>query len=135
MLITNLTLIYDQKFGYVSSEHLADYQARVFDYISSNFCKIEEISKKFHVSKVYINNVTKKFYSHGFFETITGLRMYHAVILMKKNTPFKEIAKLCGYADYSGFYKSFKKFFNQTPKEYYNYLQNLRKEGKLRFEK
>ena len=137
MLISHITLIFDEKNDYISSEYSADYQARVFSYISSNFCNnitIEEISKKFHVSKVYINNVTKKFYSHGFFETINSLRMYHAVILMKKNTSFKEIAKLCGYADYSGFYKSFTKFFNQTPKEYYADLQKLRKTNKLRFE-
>ncbi len=127
MLITELNFVFDKTNHPKYSSNSDEYKVRVFDYISRNFTNditLDSVSKKFNVSPFYVEKVTKKFYSHSFYKTILNLRMWHAKTLMSSNDSYNlsEIAKLCGYIDYSGFYKAYIKFFKVSPKkdlEYY----------------
>ncbi len=127
MLMTELNFLYDKTKHTEITSNSDEYKVKVFDYISRNFMNditLESVSKKFNVTHSYVESVTKKFYSNPFYKTIVNLRMWHARTMMSNNTScnLSEIAKLCGYVDYSGFYKAYTKFFKVSPKkdlEYY----------------
>jgi len=127
MLITELNFIFDKTNHTEYSSNSDEYKVKVFDYISRNFMNditLESVANKFNVSPFYVEKVTKKFYSHSFYKTVLNMRMWHARTLMSKNISCKlvDIAKLCGYIDYSGFYKAYVNFFKVSPKkdlEYY----------------
>lgn len=131
-LITELNFIFDKKNGFQYSSNSDEYMVKVFDYISSNFMTnitLESVSNMFTVSKFYIETVTKRFYSHSFHKTITIMRMWHARDLMKKNKTLflADVAQLCGYNDYSGFYKVYSRFFNVSPKKDFEHYKKHNK--------
>ncbi len=127
MLITELNFIFDKTNHPEYSSNSDEYKVKVFDYISRNFMNditLESVANKFNVSPFYVEKVTKRFYSHSFYKTIINMRMWHARKMMSSNDScnLSEIAKLCGYIDYSGFYKAYVNFFKVSPKkdlEYY----------------
>lgn len=131
-LITEINFVFDSKNKTPTSIHSNEYEVTVYDYISSNYMTnitVESVAKKFSVSKFYVNKVTKRFYSNPFHETLTNMRMWHARTLMENNTDIylTEISKLCGYKDYSGFYKAYSSFFNVSPKKDFDYYKRNRK--------
>lgn len=126
MLITKLCIIFDEKVQKASSYNSEEYAVRIFDYIISRCYSgtltVDEIVKKFSVSKWYIDKVTKKFYGFSFRNTVKSLRMWEAQRLMKKKIELREVGRLCGYSDYSGFYRCYKGFFGISPTEDLNYF-------------
>ena len=127
-LITELNFLYDKKKQPEYSSNSDEYKVKVFDYISRNFTNditLESVAKKFNVTPFYVEKVTKKFYSHSFYKTIINMRMWHARALIRNDDSQKlsEIAKLCGYVDYSGFYKAYTKFFKVSPKKDLEYFK------------
>ena len=79
----------------------------------------------FYVSRWYIDKVCKKFYDSNFTGTLKRERMWAArgFMVSKKTNDLHEIAELCGYNDYSAFYKNYKSFFGITPKEDMKYFK------------
>lgn len=121
-LITEINFIFDKKENIPVATYSDEYEVKVFDFIANNFMTditVESVAKKFAVSKFYVEKVAKKFYSKSFHRSITTMRMWHARELMKanKNSFLLDICKLCGYKDYSGFYKAYSSFFHVSPKE------------------
>ncbi|MBQ5591223.1 MAG: helix-turn-helix transcriptional regulator [Clostridia bacterium] len=128
VLITELNFIFDELNRLEYSSNSDEYKVKVYDYISKNFTSnitLDSVAKKFNVTPFYVEKVTKKFYSHSFYKTILNLRMWHARTLMSSNDSYNlsEIAKLCGYIDYSGFYKAYVKFFKVSPKKDLGYYK------------
>ncbi|MBQ4156322.1 MAG: helix-turn-helix transcriptional regulator, partial [Clostridia bacterium] len=71
------------------------------------------------------DKVTKQFYGKPFHQTVKSMRMWHAKALMVYKRNLTEISKLCGYTDYSAFYRAYSSFFGVSPKkEYQFYLKN-----------
>ena len=128
-LITELNIIFDKKENIPVSTHSDEYEVKVFDFIVNNFMTditVESVAKKFSVSKFYVETVAKKFYSKPFHKTITTMRMWHARELIRSNTDafLLDICKLCGYKDYSGFYKAYSSFFHVSPKKDFAFYKN-----------
>ena len=53
----------------------------------------------------------------SFHETIKSMRMWEAKRLMKEEKNLQKVSSLCGYSDYSGFYRCYLKFFGVSPKD------------------
>lgn len=130
MMISQLNLAFDRHNNYVPTKYSDEYEVKVYDYISRNYNKdisIKSISEKYYISKVYINKITNRFYGMNFGETLKSMRMWKAILLMKtSSSDFKAISALCGYKNYSNFYRNFISFFGMTPSEKYKELQRLR---------
>ncbi len=126
-IISQLDIAYDESIA-SSSATTNDISVKIWDYIASNCMSMitaEEICKKFFVSKWYVDKVTKQFYGKPFHQTVKSMRMWHAKALMIYNHNLSEICKLCGYSDYSAFYRAYSSFFGISPKkEYLYYLKN-----------
>lgn len=125
-LITEIGIIFDKKNSILSPDFSEEYMLRVYDYITSNcFNDItaQEVMKKFSVSRWYVDKVTKKFYGFSFGRTIKDIRMWQAQKYMEKNIELKEVATLCGFENYSGFFRAYKSFFGVSPSDDLKYYK------------
>lgn len=129
MLITWLDLCFDNKFKVESTNSSDEYDLKIWDYICANFCSpdisIKKICEKFSVSKWYVNKTTKRFYNASFQKTIDTMRMWYAKWQIQNRyiTDLTKLSYLCGYIDYSGFYRCYKKIFGISPKEDLTYFK------------
>jgi AraC-like DNA-binding protein len=113
-------LVYEQNHNYNvhSGQELA---FRLCNYISDNLdgdLSLEKLAKEFFVSKFYI--------SHNFKDNI-GLSLHQYIIKKRLNaskdallsdTPISKIYNQYGFSDYSSFFRSFKREYGLSPKEY-----------------
>ena len=127
-IISQLDIAYDEINAVSSSATTNDISVKVWDYVTSNCMSMitaEEVCEKFYVSKWYVDKVTKQFYGLPFHHTVKSMRMWHTKALMVYKHNLIEISKLCGYTDYSAFYRAYTSFFGVSPKkEYQYYLKN-----------
>ncbi len=119
-IITQLNFNFDKSHNYSPTKYSREYELKIYDYISRNFNKnitIKHLHDEFFVSKTYINKVTNRFYGMNFNEMLLSKRMWEAIDLMKKKVELNKVATLCGYKNYSSFYRNFIKYFGVTPTE------------------
>ena len=128
-LITILDTTYDKKHGDLSSTFSDEYDVKIWDYILNNCLNqltAEVVEKEFNISKWYLDKVTNKFYGKPFKKTINALRMWRAKTIMTQDIPLSNVATLCGYTNYSTFYRAYTSFFGVTPQvAYLHYKKHL----------
>lgn len=125
-LIQQITLVYDEKYSDKKGTTSDEYDVKIYDYIKSNAVNnitADTVAKKFFVSKWYVDKVIKRFYGYSFRESVKSLKMWYARnLISKRKYSLLEISRLCGYSDYSSFYRTYTSFFNISPKKDYDYL-------------
>ncbi|MGM0124649.1 hypothetical protein IGI37_002043 [Enterococcus sp. AZ194] len=96
-------------------------------YVSENLdapLTLEDVAKKFFVSKYYIARMFKKTTGFTFHNYVLKKRLLYAKQLLVTYKNSNEIYLQCGFKSYPHFLKSFKKEFGLTPKEYLKKHQN-----------
>ena len=96
----------------------------ILHYISDNLHEkitIKSIAEYFHISESSVNQLFKKNFDTSVYKLITQKRLTTSKKLIMENIPLKEIPHMCGFSDYSVFYKAFTKEYNISPKEFKNY--------------
>lgn len=90
----------------------------VLAYIDANFTteiRLDELSKRFYISKYYLTREFKRTYGETIFQHIIGKRINYAKRLLRfTDKSVEEISELCGFHDQSYFSKQFKKAENIT---------------------
>ncbi len=122
MLLFELCIIHDKYHQYIPAKFSHEYDLKIYSYIQSRILtkiKITDVTKEFFVSEWYVNKVCKKFYNMNFREMLKDSRMWAAKSFMinKQTNDLHKVAELCGYNDYSAFYKTYKKYFGISPKD------------------
>ncbi|RXJ97962.1 AraC family transcriptional regulator [Arcobacter sp. CECT 8986] len=79
---------------------------------------LEELSKKFNLSKFYIIKLFKKEFGISVYSFFLNLKIELAKKLLKKSYTIVEVALECGFYDQSHFHRNFLKITASTPKEY-----------------
>lgn len=105
----------------ISSENLV--VSKAIEYINNNLSKsfvIEDIAKFVEVSPSTLSHTFKDQTGISIYRYITKKRMVLAKKLIKENINFNNIYTMCGYNDYTSFFRAFKKEYNATPKDFYN---------------
>jgi YesN/AraC family two-component response regulator len=101
-------------------------QSKSFDdivkYVVENFDKkhsLNALSNRFNMHPTYICDLFSKHYQSTLTLFVTNLRMREASrLILKTDTPLKEISSFCGYTNYHHFCKVFKAHFSKSPTEY-----------------
>lgn len=93
----------------------------IISYIEKHFA--EEISLKtiaahFLISESAIGQLFKKQMDVSFYKIVTQRRLIEAKKLIVEGVLLKSIPELCGFSDYSVFYKAFVKEYGISPKEF-----------------
>lgn len=74
----------------------------------------------------YINRVVRKYTQQTLSELINDQRMEYARSqLIMTDMPIKEISRNCGFSSLAHFYKTFRKRYGHTPKEYRRFNQTI----------
>ncbi len=103
--ITNSKEIYSQGFS------------EMISYIKDNFSTItvKSLAKQFHFSENYIYTLFKRFIKISPQQYITAIKLSHAHKLISHGEKMSTAAYLCGYNDYSSFFRAYKKYLTNTP--------------------
>ncbi|MCH5185616.1 MAG: helix-turn-helix transcriptional regulator [Oscillospiraceae bacterium] len=97
---------------------------KIKDYIDRNFTRtlsLDEIAERVYFNKYYMCHVFKEDTGITVKDYITLLRFMHARNLYAQGKSMTDISVLCGYSDYSLFYKSFTKYSGGlSPTEFFS---------------
>ncbi|MED4056950.1 AraC family transcriptional regulator [Niallia taxi] len=93
----------------------------IINYIETNLTNpdlnLDNVSNHFHLNKYYFSHYFKNNMKVSFYRYVLIKRLAIAVTMIKQNNiSIEEIAKICGFQDYSSFYRLFKKEYNISPK-------------------
>ena len=86
------------------------------EHFSENIC-LDDLSKKFHVSKSCLNKLFQKKLKITCHQYIMKKRLAESVKLIRAGIPFKQVAKQVGFNEYSAFYRAFKNTYKISPAE------------------
>ena len=93
----------------------------VLYYIHTNInedLSLDTLASHFFVTKGYISKVFREYMDMSIHQYILSLRLETACSLIQEGKSITEAAEQSGFPDYSGFYRTFKKNFGISPKEY-----------------
>ena len=91
------------------------------EYIENNLSgdlSIENISANINFSPSSVAHTFKKEIGISIHKYVTQKRLFYAQTLLNDRTPPTETYALCGYSNYSSFYKAYVKAFGKRPKDY-----------------
>lgn len=116
-IISELSIVYDRIYG--NSEKIIDnISVRILDYIERHYTDdltIKKLQEKFYVSSASINRICHRLTNRSFKEFVNYLRLREAKSLIVNGKPPIKVYKLCGYNDYSAFYRAYKKEHGVSP--------------------
>lgn len=108
--------------GKTAVKYYSDAILKSIQYVDANFSmdlKIEDMTKKFLLSRTYFCEFFKKFTGCTFNEYLSGLRISHAKkLLATTDMNVTEVAIASGFNDISNFCRQFAKQINASPSEY-----------------
>lgn len=114
------TQYYDH--GKTTAKLYSDAILNSIQYVDENFAKdlkIEDMTRKFLLSRTYFCELFKKFTGSTFNEYINNLRINHAkALLASSDLNVTEVAIASGFNDISNFCRQFTKQINVSPSEY-----------------
>lgn len=120
LLLINSTYDNSSDFEISSENHII---TKAIEFINNNLDKsfiIDDIAAYANVSPSTMSHTFKDQTGISIYRYITKKRMVLAKKLIKENINFSQIYTMCGYNDYTSFFRAFKKEYNVTPKEFYN---------------
>lgn len=94
---------------------------KLMDYINQHLeedLSLEHLSKLFFVNKYHIAHLFKEKYGIPVHQYIIKKRLALCKDALLNNEEITEICLLCGFSDYSSFYRAFKKEYGLSPKQY-----------------
>ncbi len=98
----------------------------IIRYISENLnskVTLDELAKKFYLSKYYLCHEFKRVTGFSVFDYIRYKKMLDVKRRLQAGQPINEVWCELGYEDYSNFYRNFKKATGISPKEYVETLK------------
>ena len=110
----------DKKSMHLKSEK-PELLENILTYIESNLdnhLSLEEIGKRFFISKSTISNNFRKEMGISFYQYVTQRRLVAAKNKILSNIPLETIAGEVGFSDYSSFYRAFKSEYGISPRQF-----------------
>jgi len=94
--------------------------AEICKYINRDLTQdlsLEHLSEQFYISKTHLNRLFKLNVGTTVGQYINLKRLYLAKKMLQKGSLPTEVYSLCGFRDYTTFYRAFKKQFQLSPRE------------------
>lgn len=94
---------------------------KVIDYINEHLeedLSLERLAKMFFANKYHIAHLFKEKYGIPLHQYVIKKRLALCKDALLNNEEITEICLLCGFSDYSSFYRAFKKEYGLSPKQY-----------------
>lgn len=84
------------------------------EHITENI-KIKAVADEIHFSKTYLSHVFKETMHISIYQYILKKKLILAYDKISNSVPAVKAAEQCGFRDYSGFYRDFRKYFGISP--------------------
>lgn len=99
------------------SEKIDDIIRYISEHLSERIT-LDDLTKKFYLSKYYLCHEFKRVTGFTVFDYIRYKRILSAKMKFQNGQMINEVCRELGYEDYSNFYRTFKKITGMSPKEY-----------------
>lgn len=76
---------------------------------------VESIARAFYLSQSQLNRVFHKKVGSSVYQYLQLKRLIEARLMLKAGRTPDDVARACGYSDYSCFYKAYRKNFGTSP--------------------
>lgn len=131
-MLTELLITLEKLYSSVSSDDsktqpIDDRIRQVLADLDRNFCHafhLESFSRTHMMDKFYLSHLFKENTGFTLIEYLQSKRIQKSKYLLSTTQNISEIARECGYDDYSNFFKTFKKIVGTSPKAYRARLTN-----------
>ena len=110
----------DQNTTPVAAER-PDLLGRVMAYIEDNLSEkmtLADVARRFYVSESTVRQTFRKKMGVSFYRCVTQRRLITAKQLIGQGQVLEHVAARTGFADYSSFYRAFKKEYGISPRQY-----------------
>lgn len=97
---------------------LSTLSERLFSYVNAHLTEnlaLDSLAKQFFVSPSQINRIFKRYTGISVGGYINTKRLMYAKSLLGEGKNASEVCNLCGFNDYSNFYRAYKKQFGVSP--------------------
>ncbi|MBQ3074737.1 MAG: helix-turn-helix transcriptional regulator [Clostridia bacterium] len=95
-----------------------DRASAIVSYINAHLSQelsLEELSHRFFLSQTHLNRIFRAATGTTVWQYITIKRLYFAKELLEEGKKPTEVAPLCGFKDYTTFFRAYKKLFGSAP--------------------
>jgi len=99
----------------------------IMDYLDNRILEkisLDDVSRDFYMNKYHLMRTFKKHTKMTIMDYLKKKRLMIARNLIADGEPIQEIYRMCGFDDYSNFYRAFKSIYSMSPREYKKYMQN-----------
>lgn len=120
LILTINRIIYDEEHSHSGSDELSLFQS-IISYVEENLeeqLSLDDIAGKFYVSKYYVAHLFKDTLGVSLHQYIIKKRLSECRDAITSGEPITSAYERFGFRDYSSFFKSFKKEYGMSPKEY-----------------
>ena len=120
LILTINRIIYDEEHQQTENDELSLFQ-NIISYVEENLedqLSLDDISGKFFVSKYYVAHLFKDTLGISLHQYIIKKRLSECRDAITSGEPITSAYERFGFRDYSSFFKSFKKEYGMSPKEY-----------------
>ncbi len=115
-ILINISLI-DSSPITIQKEIYSQVFSNMIAYVKDNFSTVtvKSLAQQFHFSENYVYTLFKQFIKLSPQQYITTIKLSHAHSLIERGEKMSVAACLCGYNNYSSFFRAYKKFLTTTP--------------------
>lgn len=110
------------------ADHIHHAAERIISYIHSNLASIhslDDICQNVHMSRSAVQHHVSEYLQTPVMAYVRAQKCVYAKSLIQKGCSATEAALCCGFADYSSFYRAYKKTFGVAPTEETAQLQTI----------
>ncbi|HLR18323.1 MAG TPA: AraC family transcriptional regulator [Staphylococcus sp.] len=126
-ILLNRVSIANEKIAVVDDPE-SELVRQVLDYMELHYAhpiSLEDLEKKFYVSRYKITHHFTRLVGYPPYRYLLQKRLQNAQRMLKDGENPQQVATLCGFSDYSNFYRRFKVSYGCSPSAYQrNYAKN-----------
>ena len=123
MILANMKRIYIERSSGPIKAEKPELPDRIADYIERNYVRqitIDDLARKFYVSKSTISHLFKQKMGVSIYRYVTQRRLISAKNLISEGVALEQVATKVGFSDYSAFYRAFKQEYGISPRQFRN---------------
>lgn len=118
LLLTKINTVFVSQPACSTEEDTVD--QRILRYINNNLASplaLEHLCDRFFISRAQLSRRFRKATGTSVAKYITAKRLIHAQQLIRSGSKPTEVFSVCGFQDYSTFYRAYSKYFGYSPKD------------------